>query len=635
MTCRSFIAALNMFFVISFLILPGSPLYSQSGSPEPIIINNTENMRVVKSDEDLFRYLNGDVSMFHAGTYFYCDTAVLKNNDLKAFGNVSIVQGDSVKIFGDTLYYNSDSLEARIVGKVLLLNNDRRLVTSELVYEVENKIARYNTGARMTQNDSRLSSRRGVYDVNSEIVYFYENVSVADPQFILKSDSLIFDSGLNKAIFIAPTYIDMDSASIYCEGGFYDIGNRNAEFDINPLYVKGKTRASSQKMLYAEEGNIYTLAGEAEYTDEDVFARADTIIRDENNRMTTLKGNAIYKSEKQSAQGELLIYNDETESFISVGRSKIVDGAMTIISDNTNYSGQTGKGYAKGNVEFIDTSSNMILHAAYLDFDNESDYMLTYGDSTIRIELIFYSDTDSTYMSADTLEVNSLIIEGDTIKYTRAWNNVRIYNKSYQTKADSMMHYHSDSLYVLFNDPVLWSEDTQISGDTISLWIKEEGLEKMLARQNGFIINFVQHELFNQIKGNKITAFFENDSLRNMNINGNAESIYHLEDNEKNLTATVKTVSSTIDFYFANNSIKDIKFHTDPQSILTPIVQEIRNPQRLDGFRWLQDVRPVDKFDIFPVKGFILPTNIVAGPDDPDSHEQGNDKTEPEGNGED
>ena len=587
-------------------------------------------MRVVKSGEDFLRHLNGDVRMVHAGTYFFCDTALIKNNDLKAFGNVSIVQGDSVKIFGDTLYYNSDSLEARLVGRVLLLNNERRLVTTELLYEVENRIARYNTGARMTQNDSRLSSRRGVYDVNSEIVYFYENVSVFDPQFSLKSDSLIFDSGINKAIFIAPTYIDMDSSSIYCEGGFYDIENRNAEFELNPLYAKGTARASSQRMLYSEETNIYTLAGEAEYTDEEVFAKADTIIRDENNRITTLKGNAIYKSEKQSAQGEMLIYNDETESFISVGRSKIVDGAMTIISDKTNYSAQTGRGYAEGNVEFIDTSSNMILHTAYLDFDNENDYMHTFGDSTIRINLIFYSDTDSTYTSADTLELNRLIVGEDTIKFTRAWNNVRIYNKSYQSKADSMMHYHSDSLYVLFGDPVLWSDDTQISGDTISLWIKDEGLEKMSARKNGFISNHVQHELFNQIRGNLITAFFEDDSLRYMNVNGNAESIYHLEDTEKTLTGTVKTVSSTIDFYFSDNSIKNIKFRTDPQSELTPIVQEIRNPQRLGGFRWLDNIRPKDKDDIYPGKELILTTKLATDPDTYNPQAEKNGENEPE-----
>jgi lipopolysaccharide export system protein LptA len=383
-------------------------------------------------------------------------------------------------------------------------------------------------------------------------------------------------------------------------------------------------------MLYSEEESTYILAGDAEYRDKDAFAKADTIIRDDKNKITTLKGNAVYKSEKQTAQGELLIYNDETESFISVGRSKIVDGAMTIISDNTNYSGQTGKGYAKGNVEFIDTSSNMILHAAYLDFDNDNDYMLTFGDSTIRVELIFYSETDSTYMSADTLEVNRFIIENDTIKYTRAWNNVRIYNKSYQAKADSMMQFHSDSLFVLYNDPILWSDDTQISGDTISLWIKEEGLEKMFARQNGFISSFVQLELFNQIKGNLITAFFEDDSLRHMNVNGNAESIYHLEDSEKYLTGTVKTVCSTIDFYFANNSIKDIKFHTDPQSILTPIVKEIISPQRLGGFRWLDDIRPRNKNDIYPRKEVTITPKAAADPDASEPLEEENGDTEPQ-----
>lgn len=78
---------------------------------------------------------------------------------------------------------------------------------------------------------------------------------------------------------------------------------------------------------------------------------------------------------------------------------------------------------------------------------------------------------------------------------------------------------------------------------------------------------------------------------------------------EKALTGTVKTVSSSIDFDFKNNKIKNIKFHGDPTSDLIPIRKEVLNPQKLSGFNWMGDYRPRDKDDISPVKIKILPLN--------------------------
>ena len=608
---RYFSKTLKICLIVTIFSLSNSFLVAQvkpnSGKSEPIIINYADNFKVVTSESDFFRYLNGNVKVFHADTYFFCDTAILKNNTLFAFGNVSMLQGDSLKIFGDTLYYDGDSLNAKLTGKVLLKNNDKEIVTKILHYDVKNKIATYDTGARLKQKKSVLSSKRGIYNVNADLIYFYGNVTIKDPEFNLRTDSILYDSKNRIAHYIAPTYIDQDSSKIYCEGGFYDIKNKNAEFRKNMKYVKGTVNASSDKLQYFETLDMYILSGNARYYDKDKFAGADTIRRDNKTKVNTLIGNARYKDAKQEAEGEILIYNEKTESFISVGRSTIRDGSINVTADNTLYNGKSDIGYAKGNVEFIDTSSKIILYSAYCDFNKTEDYLLSYGDSTTLLKLLLYSETDTTYISADTLEKIRIISGQDTSTQIKLYNNVRIYNRNYQAVADSMMHYSSDSLFILYDNPFLWSEDTQISGDTISIWMRQEGIEKLFVRKNGFISNLIVSKLYNQIKGTKINAFFENDTLRTMNVNGNAEAIYHMEDEKKALTGTVKTVSSSIDFDFKNNKIKNIKFYGDPTSDLTPIKKEILTPQLLSGFRWMGEYRPHHKDDIFPKKIVISP----------------------------
>ena len=602
---------IRLFFVFAILLLLNSFLIGQTGSnssqADPILVNNSDNMKVVTSGDDFFRYLNGNVRVFHAGTYFFCDTAILKNNNLYAFGNISLLQGDSLKIFGDTLYYSGDSLSAKLTGKVLLKNNDKELVTKFLNYDVKNKIASYETGARLTQKKSVLRSRKGIYYINREIIYFYNNVSIKDAQFNLKTDSIMYDSKNRISYFIAPTYIDQDSSQIYCEGGFYDINNKNAEFRKNVQYVKGSQNATADKLEYFERIDMYILSGNAITNDKDKFASADTIRRDNNGKIITLIGNARFKDKNQEAKGNILIYNETTESFISVGRSTINDNNINVTANNTHYNSKSGIGFAKGDVVFVDTSSNIIQNSAYCDFNKEKDYLLSYGDSITRLRLMFYTNSDTTYMSSDTLKKDRIISGRDTISYIKLYNNVRIFNKDYQAIADSLIHFPDDSVFILFGFPYLWSEETQISGDSISIWMKKGGIEKLYSRNNGFIINHISLNLYNQIKGTKILTFFENDTLRAMNVDGNAEAIYHLEDDKKSLTGTVKTVSSSIDFDFENNKIKNIKFHGDPQSDLMPIKREILKPQLLSGFRWMEEYRPQDKDDIYLKKIEIIP----------------------------
>jgi hypothetical protein len=88
-----------------------------------------------------------------------------------------------------------------------------------------------------------------------------------------------------------------------------------------------------------------------------------------------------------------------------------------------------------------------------------------------------------------------------------------------------------------------------------------------------------------------------------------------MEDENKALNGTVKTVSSTIDFDFKDNKIRNIKFQGDPKSDLNPIKKEIKNPQLLSGFRWLGDIRPRDKDDLYPKK--ILLKSINSGDKEP------------------
>lgn len=157
---------------------------------------------------------------------------------------------------------------------------------------------------------------------------------------------------------------------------------------------------------------------------------------------------------------------------------------------------------------FIDTSSRIILYSAFSDFNKSADYLLSYGDSTTLLRLISYSESDTTYISADTLEKMRMISGTDTTTQIRLFNNVRIYNKGYQAIADSLMQYSKDSLFVLYNNPFygLRIPRYQVIRSVYG-WKRRNW--KAFARDNGFINNLIALNLYNQIKGTEINAFLK------------------------------------------------------------------------------------------------------------------------------
>ncbi len=571
---------------------------ADSSSTDEILIYNSDNTKIIKENDQFIRHLNGNVKIYHDSTFFFADTAILNGKRLFAYGNIVIIQHDTIKIFSDTLKYNGDSLKAELISRVVMENGEKTLKTDHLYYDVHNKIGRYNTGASLSQKTSELTSVNGVYFVNQNKINFNDYVSVKDSSFVLHTDSLDFDTDKRIAYFLSKTLIEQDSSIIYCEDGYYNIKTGDALFEKNMTYKKNNANAIADKLHYIDSLSEYILIGNAEYKENDIFAKADTIIHNTRKNTSMLISHANFKSKTQSATGKKILYNHDTESFIAKGRSTINDKEITITADNTDYSKKAGKGFASGDVIFVDTISNIIINSSKMFMEKQNNSMLAYGDSIKRLLMLFIDKKDTTYLSADTLMSMNYINNEDTAKLLKAFYNVRIFNKDYQSIADSLSYFPDDSLYILYKTPVLWSDSTQITGDTISIYSKNGGIDKIFARNNGFITNMIAENLYNQIKGKTVLTYFKNDSIERMNVNGNAETIYHMENDKHELTGTVKTVCSKIKFNFKNNKIKNIKFFGTPKSDLVPIKQEILNPHFLDGFKWMEKYRPKTKDEV-------------------------------------
>ncbi|RME96352.1 MAG: hypothetical protein D6772_11975, partial [Bacteroidetes bacterium] len=153
-------------------------LYAQSARdtlpPRLVRIDHTNALDYKQVGEQNIQRLVGEVELSQDSIYMYCDTAIITNDTrVLALGEeVLIQQGDSLAAFADTLFYDGLLKEARLIGQVVLINGSRQLFTDSLHYDLNTKIATYQTPATITDGETQLSSKRGYYYTDIDEIYF-------------------------------------------------------------------------------------------------------------------------------------------------------------------------------------------------------------------------------------------------------------------------------------------------------------------------------------------------------------------------------------------------------------------------------------------------------------------------------
>ncbi|MDQ7948576.1 MAG: hypothetical protein REI93_07015, partial [Pedobacter sp.] len=191
----------------------------------------------------------------------------------------------------------------------------------------------------------------------------------------------------------------------------------------------------------------------------------------------------------------------------------------------------------------------------------------------------------------------------DTVKtrIIKAFHNVRVYKFNLQAKADSLFYTAADSSLRWYKNPILWSNGTQQTGDTIHVFFKNDKIHSFQVLQNGFIVNVEGDSTkFNQVKGKRITGFMSNGELKNVYVDGNAESMYYNKDAKGNYDNLSHTISSRIRFNFHDQELTDIVTIKGIEGAVDPI-DKLPKETLLTGFIWKPELRPVSKADI--IKG--------------------------------
>ena len=188
-----------------------------------------------------------------------------------------------------------------------------------------------------------------------------------------------------------------------------------------------------------------------------------------------------------------------------------------------------------------------------------------------------------------------------SIRYFIAYHHVRVFNDSLQSVSDSLFYSGADSVFRLFHDPVVWSGNSQLSGDTIYLFTKNKKADHIYVFDNGVMINKTNREFYNQVEGKTINGYFTDNKIDYVRVKGSpAESVYFLQDEKDSAFKGMNRADgSVINMYFKKQQLDQVKFLNDVHGKLYPMKQIPADQLYLKSFTWQDKRRPKNKLELF------------------------------------
>lgn len=250
-----------IFYSLLFLSIQFTFAQAAKNSPKQIHIDRADNF---DRNEDLVPggvVLSGNVQITHDGVVLTCNKAYVFNqeNYLKAFGNVQLVQGDTLFLNSKYAEYSGNLKKAFATGNAVMTSPDATLQTDTINFDRNTQEAFYNTKGTIVNKDNTLVSKSGRYFVKEKKFQFLTEVVITNPKYVIKSNHLDYYSNSGHTYLLGPSTITSKENYIYTEKGFYDTKKNLAHF-LRKSYIKYDDRRIEGDSLFYNRNTEFASA---------------------------------------------------------------------------------------------------------------------------------------------------------------------------------------------------------------------------------------------------------------------------------------------------------------------------------------------------------------------------------------
>ena len=465
--------------------------------------------------------------------------AVIKGEEVRKLrGNVLFSQ-DNMKLYCDSAYQYASKNSIEAFGHVKIEQGDSVTITGKnLTYNGNTKIAKMRNNVVMKDQNMTLYTDHLDYNRNTSTGYYYNGGKIVDSKNNLTSEKGNYHTPTKMLFFKDSVHLKNPEYEIWCDTLQYHTVYKIA-------YFKGPTNIESKgTKLFAKKGTYNTITGKSHFENQAAIDNNDY----------RLIGDSLYYDEKNQI------------------------------------------GYAYGNVEMFLKSDSILIYGETGSSDEKSGISKIYGGRPLMKN---FTGGDTLYLIADTLiAIND---SNQNIQKLIAFNDVKLLKSDFQGICDSLTYSYEDSSIYFNYSPILWSGESQLTGEKIKIQLANNEIDKMFIDQNSFVVSENGFKNHNQVKGKNMIAFFKNGDINKLDVEGNGQSVYYVLENDSILSGMNRTLCTDMIFYFDSTQLSKIKFIEEPSARFIP-PNKLSEPEKyLTGYSWYIDKKPTLE-QLFPTK---------------------------------
>lgn len=425
--------------------------------------------------------------------------------------------------------------------------------------------------------------------INQNKIKAFSNVRIND------GDSLTISA--NQLIYNGETKVSFLNGNIILKDRYTELHTNEIELNLNSniaycneksaIYQDGVT-LNTNKGKYNTKSKMFYFKDNVNVHSQKYRIETDTLHFNSKSKIAFFLGPSYIFSKNNTIYCENGWYNTDTDKSQFNKNAYIADQKFIIQGDSLFYNRNKGYGKAIDNVKMLDTTNNITITGELSEYFEEEDKIEISKKSLVNIQL----NQDSVMISAEKF------IGFQEKEYIIAYNNVKIYNEDIQGISDSLSYNMLDSTINLYKEPVIWMDDIQVNSDIINILIKNKEVHIINFNIKPIIISEVDSLHFNQIKGKYISALLNDNELVKLDVIGNGESLFIVQEDNEQKIGINKANCSNITIHIEEKEIKDIIYRTKPKSNTIPYNQIKESQKFLTGFKWRINERPSDIEDI-------------------------------------
>lgn len=458
----------------------------------------------------------------------------------------------------------------RLVGDVRF-KHGQAVMSCDSAYLFENNEVEAFGHVRIRQQDTlNIVGDRLSYNGRDRLATISGDVRLSDPGMELVTDRLVHHLPTRTAHYATgATITDKRAQRTLTSGaGAYVGGARRLEFSRDVRIVDPERTITGDTLHYI------TNTGEAAFFGPTYIVQGATHMWCERGTFDTATGNG---------------------RFIRKGR--IVEDGVELRGDTLIHDNGTGEGLAFGHVMLVDTANDLLVRGG------RGRHSMRGQDSHVtgKAELLLLLAEDTLFLHADTLFAS---MDSAGARLVQGRRGVRFFKKDLQGACDTMVHSTAEGMVRLLGSPVVWGRGDQITGDTVAIELRDERPHQLHALGHALLVAPVDTLHFNQVAGRRMKGRFREGELDRLDVVGNARTVYFMEEEQPDSSMKVVGVnradcSRIVVDLDSIGKVSGVSFITKPDGKLHPLDKAPPDALQLEGFRWLEALRPKDREGIF------------------------------------